>query len=95
MRVPDAVAGHIVTTWIGAARFRDNANPSLNCPFSLGIRGGNRENYATFWTLPSRMHDVQTRIRRPAPFTRARTDCRFTFQRRFVTLWAWLIRLPN
>src|ERR1700677_5154919 len=41
------------------------------------------------------MQDVQTRIRRPAPLIKARTDCKFTFQRRFVTLWAWLIRLPN
>jgi hypothetical protein len=41
------------------------------------------------------MQDVQTFNRRPAPFTSARTDCKFTFQRRFVTLWAWLIRLPN
>jgi hypothetical protein len=41
------------------------------------------------------MQDVQTFIRRPAPFTKARTDCRLTFQRRLVTLWAWLIRLPN
>jgi len=42
--------------------------------------------YATFWTLPARMHDVQTRIRRVAPFTNACTDCRLRFQRRFVTL---------
>jgi hypothetical protein len=54
-----------------------------------------RSAYATFWTLPARMHEVQTRIRLPAPFTKARIDCKFKFQRRFVTLWAWLIRLPN
>src|SRR5436309_13137684 len=41
------------------------------------------------------MQDVHTRRRRPAPFTIARTDCKFKFQRRFVTLWAWLMRLPN
>src|SRR5579872_2656536 len=41
------------------------------------------------------MHDVQTRMRLPAPFTKARTDCRLRFQRRLVTLWAWLMRLPN
>ena len=29
------------------------------------------------------------------PFTTARTLCRLRFQRRFVTLWAWLMRLPN
>ena len=47
-----------------------------------------RKAYATFWTLPERMHDVQTLSRRPAPFTRARTGCKFKFQRRFVTLCA-------
>lgn len=52
-------------------------------------------NYAAFCTLPERRQDVQTRKRRPAPLTKARTVCKFTFQRRFVTLWAWLIRLPN
>lgn len=41
------------------------------------------------------MQFVQTRKRRLAPFTTARTCCKFTFQRRLVTLWAWLIRLPN
>ena len=44
--------------------------------------------YATFSILPERMHDVHTRSRRPAPFTNARTDCKLTFQRRFVTLCA-------
>src|SRR5579859_951103 len=41
------------------------------------------------------MQDVQTRMRLLAPLTRARTVCRFRFQRRLVTLWAWLILLPN
>jgi hypothetical protein len=48
--------------------------------------------YAAFCTLPARMQEVQTRMRRVAPFTRARTFCRFKFHRRFVTLWAWLMR---
>jgi CheY-like chemotaxis protein len=34
-------------------------------------------------------------MRRLAPSTSARTACKFTFQRRLVTLWAWLMRLPN
>lgn len=51
--------------------------------------------YATFWTFPFLMQDVQTFMRFGAPFTRARTGCRLTFQRRFVTLCAWLMRLPN
>jgi len=41
------------------------------------------------------MHDVHTRTRLAPPFTAARTLCRFRFQRRFVTLCAWLMRLPN
>jgi len=45
-----------------------------------------RGTYATFCTLPSRMHDVQTRTRLPAPLIRARTDWRLIFQRRLVTL---------
>ena len=51
-----------------------------------GLLTGKRGNYATFWTLLLRMHDVQTRIRLPAPFTSARTDWRLMFQRRLVTL---------
>src|SRR4051794_12027690 len=50
--------------------------------------------YATFWTLLERMQDVQTRMRFPAPLMRARTDWRLMFQRRLVTLCAWLILLP-
>src|SRR5438874_4355535 len=41
------------------------------------------------------MHEVQARRRLLAPLTRARTLCRFTFQRRLVTLWAWLTLCPN
>jgi CheY-like chemotaxis protein len=54
-----------------------------------------RGTYATFCTLPDLMQEVQTRIRRLAPLTKARTFCKFRFQRRLVTLWAWLIRWPN
>src|SRR5205085_3638049 len=45
--------------------------------------------------LPLRMQEVQARMRLLTPFTMARTGRRFTFQRRLVTLWAWLILLPN
>src|SRR6202166_3895995 len=41
------------------------------------------------------MQEVQARTRLLAPLTNARTVCRFTFQRRFVTLWAWLTLCPN
>src|SRR5271156_5014972 len=46
-------------------------------------------------TLPLLMQLVQTRIRLAAPLTRAWTACRFGFQRRRVTLWAWEMLLPN
>src|ERR1700733_1091659 len=41
------------------------------------------------------MQLVQTRIRLGAPFTSAFTACRFTFQRRRVTLCACEMLLPN
>ena len=41
------------------------------------------------------MQAVQTRIRLEAPLTIARTVCKLMFQRRLVTLCAWLMRLPN
>ena len=44
--------------------------------------------YATFWTFPERMQDVQTRSRLLAPLTSACTFCKFKFQRRLLTLWA-------
>jgi hypothetical protein len=45
--------------------------------------------------LPLRIHPVQTRNFLVAPFTTARTGRRLTFQRRLVTLWAWLTLFPN
>ena len=41
------------------------------------------------------MQLAHTRIRLGLPFTSAFTACRFTFQRRFVTLCAWEMLLPN
>src|SRR5712691_4697100 len=46
-------------------------------------------------TLPLRRQEVHTRRRLVAPFTLARTGRRLTFQRRLLTLWAWLMVLPN
>jgi hypothetical protein len=46
-------------------------------------------------TLPLRRQEVQTRMRLVAAPTRACTGRRLTFQRRLVTLWAWLMRFPN
>ena len=37
---------------------------------------------------------MQTRIRFPWPATLACTGRRLMFQRRLVTLWAWLMRFP-
>ena len=46
-------------------------------------------------TLPLRRQEVQTRMRLVAAPTLACTGRRFTFQRRLVTLWAWLMLFPN
>src|ERR1700756_4428147 len=57
-------------------------------------RDGSRNFYA-LTSLPLRRQVVQTRSRLVAPFTFARTGRRFTFQRRLVTLCAWLMLFPN
>lgn len=51
-------------------------------------------NYALV-TLPDLRQVVHTRMRLFPPFTLAWTGRRFTFQRRRLTLWAWLTLLPN
>lgn len=45
-------------------------------------------------TLPLLMQAVQTRARRAPEGVWMRAGCRFTSQRRLVTLCAWLMRLP-
>src|ERR1700758_4653367 len=45
-------------------------------------------------TLPLRRQDVQTRMRLVVAPTFACTGRRLTFQRRLLTLWAWLMVLP-
>jgi hypothetical protein len=45
-------------------------------------------------TLPLRKQEVQTRMRLVAAPTRAWTGRRLMFQRRLVTLCAWLMRFP-
>lgn len=45
-------------------------------------------------TRPLRMHDVHTMSERRAPLIITRILRRFGFQRRGVTLCAWLTRLP-
>src|ERR1700734_129607 len=46
-------------------------------------------------TLPLRRQEVHTRMRLVVAPTRACTGRRLTFQRRLVTLWAWLMRFPD
>src|SRR5579864_7235922 len=45
-------------------------------------------------TLPLRRQEVHTRMRLVVEPTRACTGRRLMFQRRLVTLWAWLMRFP-
>jgi len=49
---------------------------------------------AAFFTRPARMHAVHTRTCLRTPLITARTRRRFGFQRRRVTLCAWLIVFP-
>src|SRR6266446_4277634 len=51
--------------------------------------------FYAFVTLPLRMQEVHTRMRLVVAPTRACTGRRLTFQRRLVTLWAWLMRFPD
>jgi len=64
-----------------------------------GLRSSNRGLFGVkpyaLTTLPLRRQEVQTRIRLVAAPTLAWTGRRFTFQRRLVTLWAWLMLFPN
>jgi hypothetical protein len=48
-----------------------------------------------FTTLPVRRQDVHTRMRLVDAPTLAWTGRRLTFQRRLLTLWAWLILFPK
>lgn len=41
------------------------------------------------------MQEVHTRSLRVLPLTRACTGRRLTFQRRLLTLWAWLMVFPD
>ena len=59
--------------------------------FFCGLGG---EGSYALTTLPLRRQDAQTRIRFPWPATLACTGRKLMFQRRLVTLWAWLMRFP-
>ena len=51
--------------------------------------------YAALVTLLERIQRVQTLMRLTPPLTRARTDWMFAWNRRRVTLWAWLTLRPT
>jgi hypothetical protein len=76
--------------------FRHNKTPSiadgvfgrLNFQFFSANRANSRNPIYVFETLPLLMQLVHTRMRFGLPFTSAFTACRFTFQRRRVTLCA-------
>ncbi len=52
------------------------------------------EAQAAFFTLPARMHAVQTRTCFLTPATTARKRFKFGFHRRRRVLFAWLITFP-
>ena len=56
---------------------------------------GSSVRYQALTTLPLRRQEVHTRMRLVDAPTFACTGRRLTFQRRLVTLWAWLMLLPN
>ena len=58
-------------------------------------RAGNRLLQAALVTLPERRQRVQTRSFFWTPFRTVRTRRRLGLKRRWVTLCAWLTRLPN
>jgi hypothetical protein len=73
---------------------RRHTAPSIdNCKLTIGNEKRSRSYALT--TLPLRRQAAQTRIRLFALPTLACTGRRLTFQRRFVTLCAWLMLFPN
>src|SRR5277367_5632035 len=71
--------------------------PRQRSGFSLsnGTPSGVGKFQAAFFTRPARMQEVQTRTCLRTPWMTALTRRKFGFQRRRVTLWAWLIVLPK
>ena len=72
-------------------------NVSSDAPRNAGSRQSSSrlEAQAAFFTLPARIHAVQTRTCFLTPATTARTRFRFGFQRRRRVLFAWLITFPK
>ena len=65
------------------------------CIISGDDRRSRKTGFYAFAILPLLMQLAHTLIRFGLPFTSALTACRFTFQRRFVTLCACEMLLPN
>src|SRR5712671_6961279 len=72
-------------------------NASSDAPRNAGSQQSSSrlEAQAAFFTLPARMHAVQTRTCFLTPATTARTRFRFGFHRRRRVLFAWLITFPK
>ena len=72
-------------------------NVSSDAPRNAGSRQSSSrlEAQAAFFTLPARIHAVQTRTCFLTPATTARTRFRFGFHRRRRVLFAWLITFPK
>src|SRR5712664_3249054 len=72
-------------------------NASSDAPRNAGSQRSSPrfEAQAAFFTLPARMHAVQTRTCVLTPATTARTRFRFGFHRRLRVLFAWLITFPK
>ena len=72
-------------------------NVSSDAPRNAGSRQSSSrlEAQAAFFTLPARIHAVQTRTCFLTPATTARTRFKFGFHRRRRVLLAWLITFPK
>jgi len=70
----------------------DFTDLDFNDPMTQSL---NRQMSYALTTLPLRRQEVHTRIRLVVAPTRACTGRKFTFHRRLVTLWAWLMRFPD
>ena len=72
-------------------------NVSSDAPRNAGSQQSSArlEAQAAFFTLPARIHAVQTRTCFLTPATTARTRFRFGFHRRRRVLFAWLITFPK
>ena len=96
MALPRVDQLHLTSAQLGSAMpSAQRKSPPTRRGFFDFARLAERAEIYAFWILPLLMQLVHTRIRFGAPFTSAFTACRFTFQRRFVTLCACEMLFPN